>query len=323
MNFYESFQRKIFRINSSNFDECALSLFEYQFNTNETYRSYCELLSKNPSNVFHCSQIPFLPIDCFKNHEIRSETWQEEIIFYSSGTTNSGRSKSFVRNVSFYHKVAKACFEHTYGSLLEHKIIALLPSYLEQPNSSLISMVQSFITHSMEGSGFYSLEELTKQPELLAASTLLLGVSYALLDLAAIDHKWNNPELIVMETGGMKGRRKEMLREELHDHLKAAFNVPEIHSEYGMCELSSQSYAKKEGVFIPPQWMKIIIRDMNDPFNILGNNQSGGVNIIDLSNISTCAFIETKDIGQVTESNEFRILGRMDNSDIRGCNLLI
>lgn len=277
--------------------------------------------------ITEVAQIPFLPVAFFKDHEVKTDVWDPEATFSSSGTTGQRTSSHFVRDKEFYLTNAEKVFNHFYGSLQEYHFLALLPSYLERDNSSLVVMADSFIKKSRSSySGFY----LNDYENLLHTirninddrKILLLGVSFALLDIAET-YKPDLSYVTVMETGGMKGRRREMVRHELHAVLKKGFNVGRIHSEYGMTELMSQAYSTGEGIFQGPPWMKVMLRDINDPFDISENRKSGGINVIDLANIHSCAFIETQDVGKKNGNNSFEVMGRFDNSDIRGCNLMV
>ena len=318
MSFVEEFRHKIYEINEETFLVSSQAAFEYQYSQCTIYQSFCNHLNKTPKNVKRLTDIPFLPIEFFKNHAIKSGNWNASKIFKSSGTTSTGRSQHFIRDVNHYHQSAKYHFEQSFGPLNDYQIIAILPSYQEQGDSSLISMVDYFMQFAQPESGYF-LEKKIGNTLNTDHKKLIIGVSYALLDLAELAPPTKNT--IIMETGGMKGRKKEMTREELHSHLKNGFSVDHIWSEYGMTELQSQGYAK-DGYFHFPSWAKCMIRDINDPFNYLPEGKTGGVNVIDLANIDTCCFIETKDLGQVN-SELFEVLGRFDNSDIRGCNLLI
>lgn len=312
------------------FKKTVLDAFRYQATENEVYRKYIEALKVDVDKVTELEQIPFLPIEFFKTHTIVTDTKnenQEPRIFTSSGTTGSVQSKHYVSDISIYEKSYRKGFEYFYGNIEEYCILALLPSYLEREGSSLIYMMDDLIKMSKHsGSGFYLNnydELLLKLKQLQGQKILLLGVTYALLDLVEQLSKGDYKNLIIMETGGMKGKRQEMVREELHERLCKGFGVDVIHSEYGMTELLSQAYSKGNGVFVCPPWMKILIRDTNDPFTILPHNKTGGINVIDLANINSCSFIATKDLGRLLSDNSFEVLGRFDNSDIRGCNLLV
>jgi len=318
----------IFNIkNNAEFEALALDIFRFQFENNGVYRSFCDLLYKHPSDIKSLTEIPFLPIQFFKTHDVLSSRAKVEKIFTSSGTTGSTTSKHQVTNLSIYKESYLKGFAHFYGNIEDYVVLALLPSYLERDGSSLIYMVDDLIQKSKHPeSGFYlnNLQDLAKTLNRLEAKgqkTLLIGVSFALLDLVE-QFQFSLKHTIVMETGGMKGRRKEIIRQELHDVLKKGFGVSQIHSEYGMTELLSQAYSKGNGVFECAPWMKILTRDTEDALTVLPPNKTGGINIIDLANINSCAFIATQDLGKTSENNQFEIIGRFDNSDIRGCNLM-
>ena len=330
MNVLKSFKERIFSIREGEFEDMALELFEFQSEYNPIYKEYLKQLGIVRKSVNEISRIPFLPIEFFKYHRITTGVWQEEGIFQSSGTTGQLSSKNYTEDLKYYKRVASDIFERLYGPLHDYHILALLPSYLERGNSSLVYMVEGFIKASASrDSGFYlaNYEELVTKLNSLSQGpkkVLLIGVTYALLDLVE-NFRINpaNTELIVMETGGMKGRRKEMIREELHEILAKGFGLNTIHSEYGMTELNSQAYALENGKFQLPIWLDVVIRDTNDPFATVSEGRSGGINIIDLSNVTTCAFIETRDLGKRNEDGTFEVLGRFDNSELRGCNLLV
>jgi hypothetical protein len=321
MSFYQNFTNDILEINENNFLDKSLELFDYQYHTNDTYRSYFIHLKINKDEIRQLEDIPFLPIEFFKTHQIKSENWSPQKTFLSSGTTQNTRSKNLVRDVEFYHQISKSIFEHFFGPLNQYRILALLPSYQEQGHSSLVEMVDHFMSHSQIGSGFLSSDD-SSLPSIFNDSVekILIGVSYALLDLALLDIP--NKHLKIMETGGMKGRKKEITRAHLHQELCQGFNINHINTEYGMTELTSQAYAKTDGLLRFPPWAKCLFRDINDPFTYLNTKSNGGINIIDLANVSTCAFIETKDLGIAMDNNYFNVIGRFDNSDIRGCNQL-
>ena len=320
---------RIFNINNADeFDTLALDVFGFQYENNKVYQQFCDHLKKTPQNVSHHLQIPFLPISFFKTHRVLSTQKKAHTIFTSSGTTQSITSKHFVPEIKIYEDSFLKAFKAFYGSPKDFCILALLPSYLERKGSSLIYMVNSLIEKSEHpSSGFYlnNLDELHQKLNNLDKSgkkTLLIGVSFALLDLAE-QFPMRLKNTIVMETGGMKGRRKELIREELHQILKQGLGVNKIHSEYGMTELLSQGYSKGEGVFETPPWMKIITRDTEDPLTIQPNGKTGGINVIDLANIYSCSFIATQDLGKTYSNGAFEVLGRFDDSDIRGCNLMV
>lgn len=320
----------IFDIKSEKeFESCALQVFQFQFEHTKVYQEFCNYLNKNPSNVHHIGDIPFLPVSFFKSKQVFSNSHSEAAItFTSSGTTGSVTSKHIVADASLYQKSYLKAFELFYGKIESYCVLALLPSYLEREHSSLIYMVNDLIGRSAHpDSGFYlnDLDGLVEKINVLEAKKtkiLLLGVSFALLDL--IEHtQLSLSHTLVMETGGMKGRRKEMIREELHSLLQGGLGVAEIHSEYGMTELLSQAYSKVRGLFETPPWMKVLIRDPEDPLSALSIGKTGGVNIIDLANLYSCSFIATQDLGKIHTDGHFEILGRFDHSDIRGCNLMI
>ncbi|AFD05564.1 LuxE/PaaK family acyltransferase [Solitalea canadensis] len=319
----------IFSINNTEaFDKLSLSVFAYQAETNPVYKEYLQHLKIVPNSIKRYSDIPFLPISFFKTHEVITEIQQAEIVFSSSGTTGMIQSRHLVSDVSVYTESFTKAFECFYGQPSDYCFLALLPSYLEREGSSLILMIEDLIKLSgHEKSGFFlhnheDLYQAILEQENNGQKTILIGVTYALLDFIE-KYPMKLKHTIVMETGGMKGKRKEMVREELHDILQQGFGVSEIHSEYGMTELLSQGYSDGKGIFRCPPWMKVLTRDTNDPLTLTSQTQTGGVNIIDLSNINSCSFIATQDLGKVYQDGSFEILGRFDNSDIRGCNLLV
>lgn len=312
------------QINKSNFEKNALELFRFQAVHVKVYSDYLKHLSINISEVDTIEKIPFLPINFFKSHQVLLDNATPETTFLSSGTTQMQRSKHFVSDLKMYEESFYKGFEYFYGDVSEYTILALLPSYIESGSSSLIYMVSHFIeTSKHKLSGFITEEQLiSKMEQLKNEKVLLIGVSYALLDLAEKGNLDLN-NYIIMETGGMKGRRKEWTRDELHTVYKKAFNVENIHSEYGMTELLSQGYSKGNGIFNTPPWLKIMARPYNEPFSPLGFEQTGVLKVIDLANQNSCAFIETADLGKIHQDGSFEILGRIDFEDIRGCNLLI
>jgi hypothetical protein len=279
------------------------------------------------SNVNTINSIPFLPVEFFKTHDIIRRTGKAEEIFKSSGTTGMSQSRHMVIDVSTYVQSFRKAFEIFYGDITKYAVMALLPSYLERDGSSLIYMVDDLMRSANKESGYFlydheNLREKLQGLKRTKTPAILMGVTYALLDFAE-SHSMEFPQLIVMVTGGMKGKRREMVRDELHETLCAGFGAPVIHSEYGMTELLSQAYSKGAGIFHCPPWMRVLIRDTNDPLEILGSNQTGGINVIDLANINSCSFIATQDLGKTLPNGTFEVLGRFDNSDIRGCNLLV
>ncbi|GAB4318979.1 MAG: acyltransferase [Bacteroidales bacterium] len=308
------------------FNAIALELFRFQVKHNPVYASWVNSLGVKPSTVDNYRRIPFLPVGLFKSHRVVIPGREPQLLFESSGTTGMVPSRHWVVDAGLYRKSFVAGFELFYGHVTGYRIVALLPSYLERKNASLVFMVDELIRLTGDPkSGFYLRAE-EKLEEILADSgkkTILIGVSFALLEMAEKLTRDSNPALIVMETGGMKGRRREMIREELHEVLCRGFGVNHIHSEYGMTELLSQAYSKGEGVYAPPPWMKILIRDPDDPLTITREfGITGGINVIDLANIWSCPFIATEDLGRLYPDGRFTVLGRFDESDIRGCNLM-
>ncbi|MFT6827002.1 MAG: phenylacetate-coenzyme A ligase PaaK-like adenylate-forming protein [Roseivirga sp.] len=328
MDAVKSLCERIFSVDETSFSGLALDVFRYQYAHNTLYKAYVDGLGRNPADITRLEQIPFLPIEFFKSHELKSGNWKSDHYFESSGTTGQITSKHWVADMDFYLKIARDIFEEAYGNITEFTVLALLPSYLERNNSSLVAMADDFINLSNDpNSGFYlnnhkALFETLKLLKVGGKKTLLIGVTFGLLDFSE-QYQIDFPELIVMETGGMKGRREELVREEVHTILKKSFGVSHVHSEYGMTELFSQAYAKANGEFECGNTMKVFTRDINDPLTVDNNLRSGVLNIIDLANVQTCSFIETKDLGKVLPDGKFEVLGRMDNSDVRGCNLMV
>ncbi|MCC8409873.1 acyl transferase [Mucilaginibacter sp. UR6-1] len=322
-------KEQVFSIsNEADFNHTALEVFRYQAEYNIVYKEFLSGLNVDAVLVKEVTAIPFMPVEFFKSQAVVTSHDDIELTFTSSGTTGMVTSRHHVTDVSWYVQSFHKAFGLFYGDISEYTVLALLPSYLEREGSSLIYMADDLIKQSNNpDSGFYLynhadlFHQLKKQQE-LKKPTLLLGVTFALLNFIEL-YPINYPELIVMETGGMKGRRKEMIRDELHATLCRGFGVSSIHSEYGMTELLSQAYSKGEGIFNCPPWMRITLRDPNDPLSLIGTGKTGGINIIDLANINSCSFIATQDLGRVYADGSFEILGRFDNSDIRGCNLLI
>ena len=319
----------IFTISSQKqFEKIALKTFRFQYENNLVYREFCDFLKTEVQKVKSLEQIPFLPIQFFKSHAVVSSTNAAEETFTSSGTTGMATSKHFVTDISLYEESYRKGFSQFYGNIEDYVVLALLPSYLEREGSSLIYMVEDLIqmTNNPE-SGFYLhnheelIEKLTRLNN-LGQNVILIGVTYALLDLIE-KHPFQLQNTIIMETGGMKGQRKEMIREELHEQLCQGFGVTAIHSEYGMTELLSQAYSLGNGVFECPSWMQILVRDTEDALTYVADGKTGGINVIDLANINSCSFIATQDLGKKNPNNSFEVLGRFDNSDIRGCNLMV
>ena len=320
---------KIFDIkNHSEFKKQCLDIYNFQYENNMVYQNYCNMICEDPTDVNEINKIPFLPISFFKTKKILS-TDNFEKVFYSSGTTTNSRSKHFISSLKLYQKSFINNFKLNYSDITQYTILALLPNYYENKDSSLIYMIEKLIKLSKsKESGFFLDDYINLSKKLIELDvkkerkTILIGVPYALLDMIDFNQfQLNNT--IIMETGGMKGRRKEMVRTELHEKLKRGFGVSKIHSEYGMTELLSQAYSKGDGIFKTPSWMKVIIRDINDAQNLDFNKKSGAINIIDLANYNSCSFIATDDMGKHVNDDEFELIGRVDNSDIRGCNLLV
>lgn len=319
----------IFTISSSKqFEKIALKVFRFQYDNNAAYRQFCDLMKQNKESVKSLKQIPFLPIQFFKSHDIVSTTDSPETIFTSSGTTGSIASRHLVTDLSWYEQSYRQAFAQFYGNIEDYTVLALLPSYLERKGSSLIHMIEDLIQLSNNpDSGFYlndydALVAKLVEQETENKNVLLIGVTFALLDLIEKQH-FNLEHTIIMETGGMKGRRKELIREELHAVLTNGFGVKTIHSEYGMTELLSQAYSLGNGIFECPSWMQVHIRDTEDALSPISYGKTGGINVIDLANINSCSFIATQDLGKKYENGSFEVLGRFDNSDIRGCNLMV
>jgi phenylacetate-coenzyme A ligase PaaK-like adenylate-forming protein len=326
----DQLKQSVFRIkNEKEFNEACLAVFRHQFEKTSVYGEFVRLLKVDPGKIRHYKEIPFLPVSFFRDHIILDgEKDHSEKIFSSSGTTGSIPSQHYVRDLKLYEESFIRSFRLFYGDPGSYLFLALLPGYLERQGSSLVYMMDFLVRESKQnGSGFY-LHDLKALKEKLKANSsafdriILFGASYALLDFAE-QFPMDLSGVTIMETGGMKGRRKEMIREELHEVLCRSFNTNKIHSEYGMTELLSQAYSKGDGIFRTPPWMKVLVRDTNDPFDYLPQGRTGGVNIIDLANIHSCSFISTQDLGKVYVDGSFEILGRFDESDVRGCNLLV
>ncbi len=327
-------RNEILNCTSTNFAEIALKVFNFQYSYNDMYRSYCNLLRINPSQITSIEKIPYLPIQFFKSKVIKTTVFTEEVIFESSGTTGSINSKHFVKEKALYEESYLKTFRQFYGNEKGYCIIGLLPSYLERQGSSLVYMVDDLIKksgHHSSGFYLYDYEKLTTvllQNEAAKQPTILIGVTYALIDFA----EKNNMQLlhtIVMETGGMKGRREELTRKEVHQILTSKLGLKHIHSEYGMTELLSQAYSTKNGIFNCPPYMQVLVRSEEDPFDIYASVstnkpfETGAINIIDLANLYSCCFIATDDLGKIYADKSFEIMGRLENSDVRGCGLMI
>ncbi len=322
-------QADIFSIsNRKQFEKIALKVFRYQYDNNVVYREFCQHLKVEKQDVSSLIQVPFLPIQFFKSHQVVSGHDPIQVTFTSSGTTGMTTSSHLVTDLSIYESSYRQTFSQFYGNIEDYVVLALLPSYLEREGSSLIYMVEDLIQRSNNlDSGFYLnnyTELINKLIKLDQAgqNVILIGVTYALLDLIEVK-KLDLHHTIIMETGGMKGRRKELIREELHEMLRAGFGVASIHSEYGMTELLSQAYSIGNGLFECPPWMSILIRDTDDALQYIDEGKTGGINVVDLANLNSCAFIATQDLGKKYANGTFEVLGRFDNSDIRGCNLMV
>ena len=332
--FSTAFKKKIFSITPASFEASTIELFAYQYEHNKTYQAFCNALRVQPAQVKTLEQIPFLPIQFFKSASICTGSFVSQQTFESSGTTGSVNSKHYVKDLGIYEASFLAAFKLFYGDLKDYCILGLLPSYLERQHSSLVYMVNEWIVqsgHSNSGFYLYDFEKLQNtiiENERNKVPTLLIGVTYALLDFAA-QYPMQLSHCIVMETGGMKGRREELTRTEVHEQLQAAFGLQCVHSEYGMTELLSQAYSKGEGIFRCPPWMKVVVRAEDDPLELItaprpGRTFAAGVvNVIDLANIYSCAFIATDDVAKLYADGSFEVLGRLDNSDLRGCGLMI
>jgi len=324
----QSFVNNIFSVSSQNFQETAIEIFNFQYQNNAIYKKWSDLMKfKFQISDFKLTHFPFLPISFFKSHSVTSTLFQPQQIFESSGTTNTVNSKHLVKDISIYQQSFTKTFELFYGSMEDWCVIGLLPSYLERQNSSLVMMVDEMIKMSKQTlSGFYlydfeKLQQTLSQLEARQQKTLLIGVTFGLLDFAE-QFTMNLKNTVVMETGGMKGRRKELTRVEVHNYLKKRLGVNIVHSEYGMTELLSQAYSLGNGKFVCPPWMKVVVRNEEDPLQVSFSGK-GVLNVIDLANVYSCAFIATEDVGIVYEDGSFEVWGRLDNSDIRGCSLLV
>ena len=322
---------KVFSVTPASFDDLCLEIFRYQYHNNPLYRQFTDALSVDTRSVTSVLKIPFLPISFFKTHAVKTGDFREALMFESSGTTAVTTSRHYVRLPEVYETSFLSCFRLFYGEPSDFCIIGLLPSYLERSHSSLVHMVDSLIRLSGHAdSGFYlynqqPLKEVLEKLETKGQQTILIGVTFALLDFAD-NHPMQLQHTIVMETGGMKGRKQEITRQEVHDRLKSAFGVTAVHAEYGMTELLSQAYAKAEGIFSCPPWMKVLLREEDDPLHLTDQPQqvvTGAINVIDLANMHSCAFIATDDLGRLYPDNRFEVLGRLDVSDTRGCSLMV
>jgi len=322
-------RERIFSINDPlEFNALCIDLFHYQYSCNPVYQQFVDGLARDTRDVHHYSQIPFLPVSFFRTHRVSCTATEEAVVFESSGTTGTQPGRHYISDFKLYEESFSRGFHRFFGPVSRYCIFALLPSYLERGNSSLVYMVERLRWKSDQDFGGFYLHETEQLKRDVERATregkqvILFGVTFALLDLAAMG-EWNIPGVIIVETGGMKGRRKELTREELHSILIRQLGVPSVYSEYGMTELLSQAWSKGEGVYQCPPWMKILISDPNDPLSLLEERRVGGINIIDLANLDSCAFIATRDLGRTFPDGSFEVLGRFDDSDIRGCSLLV
>ncbi len=324
----QAFTDRIFTLQGQELENAAIGLFHYQYRENDIYRAYVDALGVNPGAITSIYRIPYLPIQFFKSHRVTCGRFEPEVVFESSGTTQTVNSRHEVKEAAIYTRSFLTCFEQFYGPVSDYVVLGLLPSYLERKSSSLVYMVQDMIGrsgHPESGFYLYEHEKLKDTLEALEARgkrVLLIGVTFGLLDFAAA-YQLQLSNTIVMETGGMKGRREEWTRNEVHQYLKERLGVDVVHAEYGMTELLSQAYSAGDGLFKTPAWMKVLVRDENDPFQLSGSYASGVINVIDLANIYSCAFIATEDIGRLREEGNFEVLGRLDNSALRGCSLMV
>ena len=314
-------------LDEQGFKQLALEAFQFQYESNSVYRQFVYYLKKDFTDIKEINDIPFLPVQFFKKNKV-SCSEEHDTVFTSSGTSGMEESKHFVKDISIYKKSFEKGFEYFFGNAEDYCILALLPSYLERSGSSLVFMMDELIKKSKHPLSSFHLHDKVNLINILQElknkkqKTLLLGVTYALLDLAEFNIELNE-NFLVMETGGMKGKRKEMIKEELHQQLKSKFKINQVYSEYGMTELLSQAYSKSSGIFEAPPWMKVVIKEITDPNKVCDLNKSGIVNVIDLANWYSCPFIATQDLGKKIDEKHFELLGRLDNSDIRGCNLLV
>jgi hypothetical protein len=324
----DHFPDHIFQMPASGLEAAALELFHFQYRENDLYRAYADALHIAPGKVQSLAQIPFLPIQFFKTHEIVCGRFSPQLVFESSGTTQTVNSRHLVKEAALYERSFLTAFEQYYGPVTDYVVVGLLPSYLERQHSSLVYMVQEMVSRSgREGSGFYLYDhdKLYAQLQALEARgqrVLLIGVTFGLLDFAE-KYSLQLQHTIVMETGGMKGRREEWTREEVHAFLQERLGVPVVHAEYGMTELLSQAYSRGKGLFTTPPWMKVLLRDENDPFELSDGPGGGVINVVDLANVYSCAFIATEDIGRMHANGSFEVLGRLDSSALRGCSLMV
>lgn len=325
----DTFKDTLFNRATVDFNGTALELFQYQAVHCEPYATFLSALNIAPSSIRHWRDIPCLPIETFKKHEVKSGAFEPAVTFTSSGTTGAQTSRHFVKSMDWYHRVFKEAFRLTYGPAKEFRWLCLLPSYLEREGSSLIEMAKTFIDESQYSDSNFFLRNHDELRSILSADdaeeipTILLGVSFGLLDFAEEQDFRLPKSVILMETGGMKGRRVEMIRSELHEELSKRLHVTFVHSEYGMTEMMSQAYSTGLGEYTAPPWMRVGLRDPADPLSKSAPGKTGGINVIDLANVDSCAFLATQDLGKTEDGTTFQVMGRFDDSDIRGCNLMV
>ncbi len=324
-----SLKNSIFSIKSEQeFNDIALKIFRFQYDNNPVYRKFTQYLRMDIKDVGHFREIPFLPVEFFKKQRVFCGNEKAELVFRSSRTTGQEASVHYVKDAGMYKQALLESFSRLYGPPGKYRILALLPAYMERKDASLIYMVNELMTQTGFHGNHFIQSDFTRLKELLkddsvGRKTLLIGVTFALLDFAETSPFRMPKDLIVMETGGMKGRREEIIREDFHQRLQFAFGIKTVHSEYGMTELLSQAYSREKGLYRCPPWMRVLIRDTNDPLHFRDKLKTGGINIIDLANLHSCSFLATQDLGKVYPDNSFEVLGRYDNSDVRGCNLLV
>lgn len=327
MDTFKGFETQLYAVNEDSFENIALSLFRFQAQHNSLYRQYIDFLGINPARVASVDELPFLPISFFKHHAIQTGNWIPQGEFHSSGTTGQSVSRHLIRDLTFYRQNAERCFAHFFGAPETYHFLAMLPSYLERAESSLVAMMNHLIERSGSPfSGYYlhDYDRLIRDAGKLrnhGGQVMIWGVTYVLMELAE-RYKPDLSHCILVETGGMKGRRPEITREELHTFLRESLNVGKVVSEYGMTELQSQAYSLQDGRFFCPPGMKVVVRDVSDPLE-RGIGGIGALNFIDLANFHSIAFLETEDLGKINNDGSFSVVGRMDNADIRGCNLLV
>jgi hypothetical protein len=328
LNIFNSFKSKIYQVNDSSFPDIALEIFRYQAENNPVYSDFIKHLRVDSAKITRIEDIPFLPVSFFKTYAIKTGIWDPQAIFSSSGTTGTAESRHYIPDLQFYLEHSRTCFEYYFGPVTDYHFLALLPSYLERTGSSLISMIAYFIkTSNSQDSGFFLREhdQLLRKIETLRKGNrkiILWGVTFALLDFAE-HYSADLGDCLIFETGGMKGRRKEITRFEFHEILQERLRTTKIFSEYGMTELMSQAYTAGGTIFKNPPSLQVLGRDLSDPMQKGVINETAALNVIDLANFHSISFLETEDLGKIYQNGTFEVLGRIDNSDIRGCNLMI